>query len=149
VDDPNASPPVKIIYALVLSFIRVVCVGLLLKILICIARPLRTLSAGALSRPYFSLYALLYMIWGVVAATIVNIPPVLEFRQKTLLVLTLGIYERRLEVVEPVKDSYRESKTGRVGGDEKVGCEVCDADGAGRGRPCGDFRLWRWLPRHR
>lgn len=128
-DDPNAFLPFERAEALERAFKRVAGFGVLITALIVIIWPLLALPARVFSRSYFAFYAILSIVWGVVAATIMIILPVWESRQSILVVLTLGMYARRLEAAEAAKDSFHESGAGSDGGDEEGGYEVGYADG--------------------
>lgn len=128
-DDPNAFLPFERAEALERAFKRVAGFGVLITALIVIIWPLLALPARVFSRSYFAFYVILSIVWGVVAATIMIILPVWESRQSILVVLTLGMYARRLEAAEAAKDSFHESGAGSDGGDEEGGYEVGYADG--------------------
>nr|QPB67291.1 urea active transporter 3.1 [Bangia sp. ESS1] len=128
-DDPNAFLPFERAEALERAFKRVAGFGVVLTAIIVVLWPLLALPAGVFSRSYFAFYAILSIVWGVVAASVMIILPVWESRHSILVVLTLGMYARRLEAVEAAKVSYHESDAGSGAADEEGGYEVGYADG--------------------
>eukprot|EP00170_Pyropia_yezoensis_P002121 contig_8966_g2125 len=128
-DDPNAFLPFERAEALERAFKRVAGFGVLITALIVVVWPLLALPARVFSRSYFAFYAILSIAWGVIAASIMIVLPVWESRQSILVVLTLGMYARRLEAAEAAKDSFHESGGGSEAGDEEGGYEVGYADG--------------------
>lgn len=128
-DDPNAFLPFERAEALERAFKRVAGFGVLITTLIVIIWPLLALPARVFSRSYFTFYAVLAIVWGVLAATLMIVLPVWESRHSILVVLTLGMYARRLEAAEAAKDSFHESGAGSDGGEEDGGYEVGYADG--------------------
>ena len=110
-DDPNAHPSEEMLAALDRAMRKIITWGVSLTLIFVVIWPLATLAASTFSLGFFTFWAVLSMVWGLIASIVIIFLPLWEYRSSFVDVFRIftGASRRMLPLIELVPTSSRDN----------------------------------------
>lgn len=110
-DDPNAHPSEEMLAALDRAMRKIITWGVSLTLIFVVIWPLATLAESTFSLGFFTFWAVLSMVWGLIASIVIIFLPLWEYRSSFVDVFRIitGASRRMLPLIELVPTSSRDN----------------------------------------